>query len=84
MTDKAVSTEDLCKEDGYNGVVRLETFLNTLVENKVESLKNESNRKSLSVQSSPKTILNRLRVKSSPSIRDEKRIKNKSGIKFQI
>nr|CAH7744950.1 unnamed protein product [Callosobruchus chinensis] len=40
------------------GVARLEALLHTLVENKVEALKNESAR------SSPRRLLNRLRVRS--------------------
>lgn len=83
-TDKAVSTEDLC----CNGldqnlslgvdVARLEAILQTLVENKVEALKND-NRKSSSVHSSPKSILNRLRLTStsSQSIKDNEEEKKR-------
>lgn len=70
MTDKAVSTEDLCtigtEETAALGIARLEALLQTLVENKVEALKND-NRKTSSVHSSPKRILNRLRLTSSSS-----------------
>lgn len=67
MTDKAVSTEDLSRigieQNATLGIARLEALLQTLVENKVEALKND-NRKASSVHSSPKSILNRLRVTS--------------------
>lgn len=70
MTDKAVSTEDLCtigtEQNAALGIARLEALLQTLVENKVEALKND-NRKASSVHSSPKRILNRLRLTSSSS-----------------
>lgn len=66
MTDKAVSTEDLCAEpvthNTYLEVARLEAVLNTLVENKVEAIKNEI--KLPSLHSSPKALINRLRITS--------------------
>lgn len=66
MADKAVSTEDLCSEpiphNTYLEVARLEAVLNTLVENKVEAIKNEI--KSPSLHSSPKALINRLRITS--------------------
>ncbi|CAH1107568.1 unnamed protein product [Psylliodes chrysocephalus] len=70
MEDKAVSTEDLCRVDHKRNVAlslaRLEAILQTLVENKVESLKND-NRKQSSVHSKPKSILKRLRLTSTSS-----------------
>ncbi|XP_060527218.1 uncharacterized protein LOC132702544 [Cylas formicarius] len=71
VSDKAVSTEDLCTDEGTDstalGVLKLEAFLNTLVENKVEALKNE-NVKAASLHSSPKRLFQRLKVNSSPKI----------------
>lgn len=71
MTDKAVSTEDpstvkLAEPNAALGIARLQALLHTLVENKVEALKND-NRKVSSVHSSPKSILNRLRLTSTSS-----------------
>ncbi|KAG5879560.1 hypothetical protein JTB14_019856 [Gonioctena quinquepunctata] len=70
MSDKAVSTEDLCTElknqSSVVDIARLEAILQTLVENKVEALKKEG-RKASSVHSSPRSILNRLRLTSSSS-----------------
>lgn len=67
MADKAVSTEDLCSEpiphNTYLEVARLEAVLNTLVENKVEAIKNEI-RSPPSLHSSPKALINRLRITS--------------------
>nr|XP_023019077.1 uncharacterized protein LOC111507925 [Leptinotarsa decemlineata] len=93
MSDKAVSTEDLCIKEGINNsvvkVARLEAILHTLVESKVETLKKD-NRKSSSVHSSPKTILNRLRLTSSSSqstkdnegeAENENEIKNTTGLR---
>lgn len=66
MADKAVSTEDLCSDpvprNTYIEVARLEAVLNTLVENKVEAIKNEI--KSPSLHSSPKALIDRLRITS--------------------
>ncbi|KAJ8918013.1 hypothetical protein NQ315_011466, partial [Exocentrus adspersus] len=62
-TDKAVSTEDLCadlqKQGALPGVARLEAILHALVENKVESLKNDN------LNSSSRSIFKRLRLKQS-------------------
>ncbi|XP_030755719.1 uncharacterized protein LOC115882039 isoform X1 [Sitophilus oryzae] len=65
--DKAVSTEDLCIEDIPTaiGVLKLDAILNTLVENKVESIKHENGKKS-SLQSSPKNLFNKLKCHASP------------------
>ncbi|CAH1128671.1 unnamed protein product [Ceutorhynchus assimilis] len=62
VIDKAVSTEDLCSKEvpPALGVLRLEAILNTLVENKVESLKLE-NGKTSSLHSSPKSFLQKLK-----------------------
>lgn len=79
MTDKAVSTEDLCYNSGNQQqeqqqqqqleqqqlnntcieVARLEGVLNTLLESKVEAIKND---KSSSLHSSPKMLINRFRI----------------------
>lgn len=71
MTDKAVSTEDLCYVSGnadYNRqgpnstcveVARLEGVLNSLLESKVEAIKND---RASSSHSSPKMLLNRFRI----------------------
>ncbi|XP_072384419.1 uncharacterized protein [Diabrotica undecimpunctata] len=70
MADKAVSTEDLCGDQQKVSVavslVRLEAILQTLIENKVEALRNES-RKTSSIHSSQKSILKRLRLTSTSS-----------------
>ncbi|KAJ8977177.1 hypothetical protein NQ317_003117 [Molorchus minor] len=62
--DKAVSTEDLCaeiqKETAILGVARLEALIHTLVENKVEALKNDSGQLP-GVHGSPRNIFNRLK-----------------------
>lgn len=82
MADKAVSTEDLCVIDiepnAALGIARLEALLQTLVDNKVEALKND-NRKASSVHSSPKSILTRLRLMSTSS----QSIKDNSEEKFK-
>ncbi|KAK9879304.1 hypothetical protein WA026_004157 [Henosepilachna vigintioctopunctata] len=73
VTDKAVSTDDDLKQglaDGAQGtesaprfdVTKLEAVLATLLENKVEAIKQE--RKQSSVASSPKSIVHRLRITS--------------------
>ncbi|GJQ69370.1 hypothetical protein Trydic_g6494 [Trypoxylus dichotomus] len=81
MTDKAVSTEDLCYDPSVAGlhysqqsqrqpnstcieVARLEGVLNTLLENKVEAIKND---RTSSLHSSPKMLLNRFRIISTTS-----------------
>ncbi|XP_050303988.1 uncharacterized protein LOC126741564 [Anthonomus grandis grandis] len=77
--DKAVSTEDLCTEEDASstlGVLRLEAILNTLVENKVEALKQE-NGKPNSLHSSPKSILQKLKYQQS-SPKTTFRIENES------
>ncbi|CAH2013339.1 unnamed protein product [Acanthoscelides obtectus] len=75
-TDKAVSTEDLCaeiqKQTAMLGVARLEAILHTLVENKVEALKNES------AMSSPRRLLNKLRMKSKSSSNASSQVIKKS------
>lgn len=79
MEDKAVSTEDLCADTPHNTcleVARLEAVLNTLVENKVEAIKNEI--KAPSVHSSPKALINRLRI-TSTSTASSKEKEDQSG-----
>ncbi|XP_018565322.1 uncharacterized protein LOC108906525 [Anoplophora glabripennis] len=90
MTDKAVSTEDLCadsqKQGVLPGVARLEAILHTLVENKVEALKNDS-RKASSVNSSPMSIFKRLKFTSGSNqrtkIEEAKPQKDEKGAKHK-
>ncbi|KAF2879664.1 hypothetical protein ILUMI_26502 [Ignelater luminosus] len=73
-TDKAVSTEDLCIEPPRTmclEAAKLEAVFKTLVENKVEAIKNNKVRLS-SVHSSPKSLVNRLRITSSSSAASSK------------
>ncbi|XP_066254638.1 uncharacterized protein [Euwallacea similis] len=78
VLDKAVSTEDLCADEVPSsfGVLRLDAILNTLVENKVEALKQENDKNS-SLHSSPRNFLGKLKFHSSPKtnfkIEDEKK-----------
>ncbi|EEZ97374.2 hypothetical protein TcasGA2_TC011199 [Tribolium castaneum] len=70
MTDKAVSTEDLCIDLPRNAsleAARLEAVIKTLIENKVETLKN-AKRKSSSITSSPKSLFNKLRGNSTSTV----------------
>ncbi|RZC41629.1 uncharacterized protein BDFB_012801, partial [Asbolus verrucosus] len=70
MTDKAVSTEDLCIDLPRNTgleAARLEAVIKTLIENKVETLKN-AKRKSSSITSSPKSLFNKLRGTSTSTV----------------
>ncbi|XP_063906606.1 uncharacterized protein LOC135125161 [Zophobas morio] len=70
MTDKAVSTEDLCIDVPRNAsleALRLEAVIKTLIENKVETLKN-AKRKSSSITSSPKSLFNKLRGTSTSTV----------------
>ncbi|KAF7268829.1 hypothetical protein GWI33_018173 [Rhynchophorus ferrugineus] len=66
VIDKAVSTEDLCADEipSAIGVLKLDAILNTLVDNKVESIKHENGKKSL--QGSPKSLLNKFKCHPSP------------------
>lgn len=69
VADKAVSTEDLCTKPLNSTcleVARLEAVLNTLVNSKVEAIKNET--RHLSIPSSPKALINRLRLTSSSTV----------------
>lgn len=73
-TDKAVSTEDLCTESQTAmclEAAKLQAVFKTLVENKVEAIKNDKARSS-SVHSSPKSLVNRLRITSSSSAASSK------------
>ncbi|KAK5650477.1 hypothetical protein RI129_001506 [Pyrocoelia pectoralis] len=73
-TDKAVSTEDLSFKPQraiYLEVAKLESVFRTLVENKVEAIKNDKVRLS-SVNSSPKSLLHRMRITSSSSAASSK------------
>lgn len=69
MTDKAVSTEDLCIDVPRNAreAARLEAVIKTLIENKVENIKN-AKRKSSSITSSPKSIFNKLKGNSTSTV----------------
>lgn len=72
LVDKAVSTEDLryATRDVNLDVVRLEAVLNTLVENKVEAMKNEKS-KSSSSHSTPMAWDKRMqRITSSSTASD--------------
>ncbi|KAF5293844.1 hypothetical protein FQR65_LT10982 [Abscondita terminalis] len=73
-TDKAVSTEDLHSKPQraiYLEVAKLESVFRTLVENKVESIKNDKIRLA-SVTSSPKSLIRRMRITSSSSAASSK------------
>ncbi|KAF5294302.1 hypothetical protein FQA39_LY13446 [Lamprigera yunnana] len=73
-TDKAVSTEDLYTKPQraiYLEVAKLESVFRTLVENKVEAIKNDKVRLS-SVNSSPKSLVQRMRITSSSSAASSK------------
>ncbi|CAH1379848.1 unnamed protein product [Tenebrio molitor] len=75
MTDKAVSTEDLCIDLPRNAsleAARLEAVIKTLIENKVETLKN-AKRKSSSITSSPKSLFNKLRGTSTSTVSSKDR-----------
>ncbi|XP_066152199.1 uncharacterized protein [Euwallacea fornicatus] len=82
VLDKAVSTEDLCADEVSStfGVLRLDAILNTLVENKVEALKQENDKNS-SLHSSPRNFLGKLKFHSSPKtnfkIEDEKKTESR-------
>ncbi|XP_057662805.1 uncharacterized protein LOC130897881 [Diorhabda carinulata] len=79
MADKAVSTEDLWVEEEKISVavslIRLESILQTLLDNKVKALRNE-NRNTSSIHSSRKSILKRLRLMSTSS---QSTIKEENG-----
>ncbi|XP_025830343.1 uncharacterized protein LOC108738893 [Agrilus planipennis] len=70
VADKAVSTEDLCSKfvenTTYLEATRLEALLKTLVQNKVNAIKND--RKCSSLYSSPKSVINRWRLTSSSTV----------------
>lgn len=73
-TDKAVSTEDLCIESQSTmclEAAKLEALFKTLVENKVEAIKNDKVKLS-SVHSSPKSLVHRFRLTSSSSANSSK------------
>lgn len=82
MTDKAVSTEDLCIDlppprNASLEAARLEAVIKTLVENKVETLKNQAKKRKSSNYSitsgSPKSLFNRLRGTSTSTVSSKDR-----------
>ncbi|KAK4881923.1 hypothetical protein RN001_005242 [Aquatica leii] len=73
-TDKAVSTEDLYTKPQraiYLEVAKLESVFRTLVENKVQAIKNDKVRLA-SANSSPKNLVRRMRITSSSSASSSK------------
>ncbi|XP_022905578.2 uncharacterized protein [Onthophagus taurus] len=80
VSDKAVSTEDLplstrntCVE-----VAKLEGVLNTLLQSKVEAIKNDKTTSS-SLHSSPKLFVNRLRIASTSTTSSKDKDSGKGG-----
>lgn len=81
LVDKAVSTEDLrfATRDVNLDVARLEAVLNTLVENKVEAMKNEKTKLSSSSHSTPMTWDKRLQRITSSSTASSSHKENNHG-----